>query len=394
MNELLWFLLPVAAAAGWFAGKRNQTRATAAWNYANNIHKDVNLLLSERTLKPDELLDSLAETDGEAADTYIALGNLFRRRGDVDKAILLHESLLNTVKLEPTLRSSAMVALAQDYDSAGLMDRAEALYRKLIASNPAFPDYWISLIHLHEREHDWAAAIESAQAMKAAIPPNNKTIEKADLPRRLAHFHCELALRAAHDGYEEQFGELLEKALSYYPESARAHIMLGQRALRKGRNDDVLEHFRAVEAARPALLPEIIDDWFAALRGASDPQALDDFIEHIRGRRNAYSVIRTTRDVIAEREGEAEGDRFLKEQIVRRPSLKSLRDWVHDQVQVARPEERENVQVVATMLDQVVEEKPLYACRVCGFNGNVLHWQCPGCARWDTVTTIVGIEGE
>jgi lipopolysaccharide biosynthesis regulator YciM len=87
-------------------------------------------------------------------------------------------------------------------------------------------------------------------------------------------------------------------------------------------------------------------------------------------------------------------DRFFKQQILKRPSLKGLRDWVHDQLTLSRPGEREKVQVICDLLDQVVEDKPTYQCHSCGFQGNVMHWRCPSCGSWDTVTTIIGVEGE
>ena len=121
---------------------------------------------------------------------------------------------------------------------------------------------------------------------------------------------------------------------------------------------------------------------------------LHTFVKHIRNQRNAYSVVRKTRDVIEQIDGRDAADKFFKAQVLKRPSLKGLRDWVSDQVPLSRPGEREKVQVILQLLDQVTEDKPTYQCSHCGFQGNVLHWRCPSCGTWDSVRTIIGVEGE
>ena len=122
--------------------------------------------------------------------------------------------------------------------------------------------------------------------------------------------------------------------------------------------------------------------------------SFDHFLKRIYSQRNAYSVIRSTRAVIAERHNPQLADRFFKDQILKRPSLKGLRDWAHDQLELCKPDEREKVQVICDLLDNVVEDKPAYRCKLCGFQGNVMHWRCPSCEQWDSVSTIIGVEGE
>jgi len=145
---------------------------------------------------------------------------------------------------------------------------------------------------------------------------------------------------------------------------------------------------------RPELMPAIIDAWFDALINAGDESALRTFIDRIQHRRNAYSVVRTTRTVIEKMDGLEQADRFFKNQILRRPSLKGLRDWAQDQVAISKPDEREKVQIIFTMLDTVVEDKATYQCGRCGFLGNELHWRCPSCTNWDSIQPIIGMEGE
>ena len=241
-------------------------------------------------------------------------------------------------------------------------------------------------MQLHERESDWP------QAIKVALNCQRDTELECDA--RLAHYHCELAELAIKEERLDDANRLLGDAISHSPHSARANMLLAELALDSGQYDTAAELYDFVEAVRPELMPEIIDKRFEVYTRAGDTQQLKNFIARIRAQRNAYSVIRSTRAIIAEQHSAKLADRFFKEQILKRPSLKGLRDWAHDQLLLSKPGEKEKVQVICDLLDQVMEDKPGYRCSACGFQGNVMHWRCPSCGTWDSVSTIIGVEGE
>ncbi len=387
MLTLLWLLLPVAAAAGWFAARRSgAARPEAFWNYSANFHEGLNKLLNDTGELPGELFDSLDDTDKDTADTHIALGNLYRRRGDINRAILLHESLLDKPELGEQVHAAALLELAKDYDSAGLLDRSEDTLRKLIDSGQRLPESYGAMLVLHERERDWDRAIETATEVERVTGENRSSV--------VAHYYCELAEEAKAAGYNDQAKKLAVDALTRSEQCARAHMVLAELARAENNHALAIKHYANVETLRPALMPDIIDSRFDALRKVGDETALRKFIDHIRQQRNAYSVIRTTRSVIEEMDNVESANRFFKDQILQRPSLKGLRDWAQDQIAVSKVGEREKVQVICAMLDKVVEDKPTYQCERCGFLGNQLHWRCPGCNTWDSVQPIIGAEGE
>lgn len=385
--DLLWLLLPVAAAAGWVAAKRSDAkRPDAFWDYTRNFHRGLNVLLSEQQGKSDELFDDLAGTSRDTADTHIALGNLYRRRGEVERAILLHQSVIDKVSLPDDIRATAKFELAQDYGSAGLLDRSEQVLHELLSSEYRREDAYDSLLQLHEQEQDWEQAI--AIAVECEKSTGNS------LRARIAHYYCERAVLAQKRQQTLAAAGLLEKARRHDPDCARALMMQASMAQLAGNHELSLSLYDRVEALRPELMPEIIDSRFSALQAAGDSEQMLVFVKRIHDQRNAYSVIRSTRAVIAELHSTEAADRFFKDQILRRPSLKGLRDWAHDQVALSRPGERDKVQVICDLLDQVVEDKPAYRCKSCGFQGNVMHWRCPSCGQWDSVSTIIGVEGE
>ena len=384
--EILWFLLPVAAAAGWLAARNSISgKASRFWDYSQHFHEELSQLLSENDAN-QTLFDSFTHGERDAADTHLALGNLYRRRGEFERAIRIHESILTKQDLDNDVHVMARFELAKDFDAAGLLDRAEEEFGALIKSGQLREEAYEELLQFHERGQDWM------QAIKVALQCETET--GRDLSCQIAHYHCELAEIAscANDTLETQ--RQLKLALQHWPQSARAHVQLATMALREGEPSRAIDHFDKVEAFDSALMPVIIEQRFAALKSTGDLSALKKFVQRIQSQKNAYSVIRTTRQVIADLFDEKVAERFFKDQILKRPSMKGLRDWAHDQLALSKPDEREKVQIICNLLDQVMEDKPAYRCRSCGFEGNVMHWRCPGCASWDSVSTIIGVEGE
>ncbi len=396
MLNLLWFLLPVAAAAGWFAARRSASvHPDAFWDHAQNFHKGLNVLLNEQTDKSDEVLfANLDDLDRETAETHLALGNFFRRRGEVDRAIHLHESLMGKSELGADVQAAARFELARDYESAGLLDRSEEIFHELLNSDQRTDDAGKALMQLYERGRDWAQAADVAQkALTSSEAAGNQ--ERANTLRyRIAHYRCELAEEAARAGYSAEARDLLLDACESYPGGARAHMALALLACDACDWDQAIQYFEHVEISQPSLLPEIISPWLKALANQSPSSGLDEFIKRITERRNPYSVVRATREMICERYDKTQANRFFKDQILKRPSLRGLRDWVSDQVDIAVEPEREKINIIRAMLDEVIEDKAQYLCHSCGFKGNQLHWRCPSCGNWDTVETIIGAEGE
>lgn len=387
MLNLLWLLLPVAAAAGWFAAKRNEQVGSndpdRFWDYASNYHRGLNYLLNEQPDKAVDLFVNTTDIDQDTADTHLALGNMFRRRGEVDRAIRIHQSLIDKHELDDKTRATALFELARDYDKSGLLDRSENLFRQLIEQNHQVSPAYEGLLSIYERERDWQHAIEIAREYER--------ISGQPTGRLIAHYYCELAEESTDDSEKPGY---LDSALMFCADCARANMLWGELALAQKDYARAIDRFERIERQQAELIPEIIAPMFEALRNAGDEQALRAYIERIRGRLNAYSVIKLTADVIADLDSPAAADDFFKEQIVRRPSLKGLRDWAVAQIDKSPSREREKIVAMCDMLDDVVKNKPSHQCIDCGFRGQTLYWRCPSCGHWDTVQTVIGAEGE
>lgn len=388
MWYLLWLLLPVAAASGWWAGRRSanagkgRRRALAGDEYFRGL----NYLINEQ---PDEALDvfiRLVEVDSETVETHFALGSLFRRRGEVDRATRIHQNLIARPNLDRDSRDLALLELARDYMRAGVLDRAEGLFRELMGVRAHGAEACRQLLTIYEREREWQQAIDIARRLQRST---GRTVGYL-----IAHYHCELAEQERQSGQEKAARQLVARALAADPDCVRASMMEGDMAAAAGRYRQAARAYRRVESQDAAFLPEVIDRLLDAMQRAEPAAVLNAYLDRIRGRYNGFTVVRAASEVIREHEGEEAARAFFREQIARRPSLRGLRDWVASELDHASDKSRPGGEVVLQMLDQLLESKPIYQCHQCGHQGRVLHWQCPSCRNWSSVKPVIGIEGE
>lgn len=388
--DLLWLLLPVAAASGWWAGRRGARRGGSARAKAprppSDYFRGLNYLLNEQPDKAIEVFLRLVEVDSETIETHLALGNLFRRRGEVDRAIRIHQNLIARPNLASELRSYALLELARDYMRAGVLDRAEGLFSELVRNRSHVAEASRQLLTIYEREREWKAAIESAERLQRVTGEY-----QSDL---IAHYWCELADTERRRGDDKAALKLAQRALGADQGSVRASIIEGDIAMDAQQYRQAVRAYRRVESQDPAFLPEVIERLLTALGQVEHASALEAYLDRLRGRYNSISVIQAATNLIREREGEAAARDFFREQLLKRPSLRGLREWVALELDHASERSRPGTEIVLDMLDRLLESKPVYQCNQCGYQGKHLQWQCPSCRSWNTVKPIIGIEGE
>lgn len=386
MLELLWLLLPVAAATGWWTGRKGVRRTALVERNDTEYYRGLAYLLDEEEDKAIELFIRLVQVDQDTVETHLTLGNLFRKRGEVDRAIRIHQNLIARPNLPRQVRGDGQLELARDYLAAGLLDRAEEVFASLIDDKLHVEDAFDGLILIYEREKEWDSAIgASKRAYRSSGVSRRKTI---------AHYHCEMALGALSEGDEKKARQQLKQALHFDRNCARASMMLGDLAMRSSRAAAAVEYYRAVEDQCPELLPEVVDRLLESIQRSGDASALSEFSERARESLSSFSVTRAMSGLIEQREGAGVAERFFKERLLKRPSLRALRHWASMELRNRKPEDRDNIQVIVDMLDRVIATRPAYACTNCGFKGQSLHWQCPGCHHWDTIRPIFGDEGD
>lgn len=388
MYELLWLLLPIAAASGWIMAKRSQERTqhSRSRDFSSDYFQGLNFLLNEQPDKAIEVFIRMLEVDSDTVETHLALGNLFRRRGEVDRAIRIHQNLIARPTLSKTQRSAALLELGQDYMRAGWLDRAESLFDELLENNLYTVQALRHLLDIYQQEKEWDKAItvarrldnESGQSMKPMI----------------AQFYCELAEAALKKGDENIANQMLKRALGNDKRCVRASLLQGRLAMRAENCKAALRAFHQVEEQDIDYLPEILEQVRQCYVNLNSIETFKDYLRSIIERYNGVSPVLMLADLLAKTQNDAAAAEFMTEQVRKRPSVRGLGRLIDLNLVDATGKGKDDLLILRDLVGQLLKNKPVYKCSHCGFAGKSLHWQCPSCKEWNTVKPIHGIEGE
>ncbi|KAB2897723.1 MAG: lipopolysaccharide assembly protein LapB [Xanthomonadales bacterium] len=385
---LLFLLLPIAAFSGWVLGRRRSERTSGARvnELSSSYFRGLNYLLNEQQDKAIEVFLKLAEVNRDTVETHLALGNLFRRRGEVDRAIRVHQSLIARHNLSDEEKTVALLELGEDYMRAGLLDRAETLFADLVAMDALAPSALRHLIGIYQHERDWDKAIDHARRLEHVSGESQATM--------IAQFHCELAEQARAQGDRDGARAQVAEAFSVQPECVRACMILGHLNSAEGQLDAAIEAFERVADLDPDYLPEILSPLLDCYARAQQMQRAEQFLLRIIERHRGVTPVLALARLYASTRGEAKAVEFLTHSLRQRPSLRALMALVDMNLRNVQGEARENFLTLRELTAQLIEVKALYRCNRCGFGAKAHHWQCPSCKSWGSVRPVHGATGE
>jgi lipopolysaccharide biosynthesis regulator YciM len=378
----LFLLLPIAALTGWVIGRRGGERHsdTQVSRLSTTYFRGLNYLLNEQPDKAIELFLHIAELDKDTFETQVALGHLFRRRGEVDRAIRLHQGLVQRPDLSDPQKVQALLALGEDYMRSGLLDRAETVFTDLAKIDQRAPQALKHLIGIYQSERDWAKAIENASRYEAATgEPMGKLI---------GQFECELAerLRAAGDAAGAR--EAVARAYAADSNLVRAGLLEGRIEVDAGNDAAAIRAFERAARHDPDFLPEVLPPLLAAYERVGDGPGARNFLsemsEHYRG---IAPVLALTRLVETE-DGVADARAYLARQLKDRPSVRGEAALI-DLTLAAGADPTATLQDLKHITDQLLVRNPSYRCSRCGFGARSHHWQCPSCKEWGTIKPLL-----
>jgi lipopolysaccharide assembly protein B len=364
-------LIASGAIIGWLSTRKLYRKAPRA--PSREYLAGVNYLVKDEPDRAVEAFLRAVSVERDMVETQFALGALFRRRGEVDRAIRVHQNLIAREALEPGFREQAKYALAQDYLRAGLYDRAEALLRELCEGGPYQAQALHDLLSLYETEREWARAIEVHKLLERH--------DKPDQPEAIAHYHCELAeeARKAQDlprAREEL--RLARRAVRKFPRGA---LVRADVAIDMNEPDLALRLLRRVPLEQPQLAGEVLARIVRALKSAGRTAELSTLIGELAAEGPAVADAFAYATIVA---GELDSPALLglaRDYIAREPSVAEL-------VEVLRPGETILEDGMLKRLCAALKRQALRAarfrCSECGFSSNSFFWQCPGCKRWDS----------
>ncbi|HET9822493.1 MAG TPA: lipopolysaccharide assembly protein LapB [Burkholderiaceae bacterium] len=368
--DLQWLLLglPVAFALGWIGSRvdlRQWRREQRAQPKA--YFKGLSLLLAEQ---PDKAIDAFIEAvqnDPDAAELHFALGNLFRRRGEFERAIRVHQYLLQRGDLPGAERQRAQHALAQDFMKAGLFDRAEAAFRALDGT-PYETEARLALLQLHERARDWHSAMAVARQLELA--------GAGSFAQRIAHHHCELALQAEAQGDAAAADAALRAAREAAPEAARPLVLVAQRQARGGDTAAALASYDDLRRRNPGAFVLAASDYVDLARRVGQPGAARAVLEQLAADQPALELLRA----LATLDERPAGALPLAAQMLRAQPTLSMALEVLDAKAASDPA----LSAVRDAVARAAQPLQRYRCAACGFEAKRYFWQCPGCQSWDS----------
>lgn len=382
--NLLWLLLPLAAASGWLGARLDQKRRAKrnSFDLPSAYFKGLNFLLNEQPDKAIEVFTRVLEVNSETVETHLALGNLFRRRGEVERAIRMHQNLIARPTLDKEQRSHALLELGQDYLKAGLFDRAENLFLELaeirVHSEPALR----LLLRIYQQEKEWSKAISSARKLARLSGESMDDV--------IAHYYCELAeLGFAKSDYAAA-RRYVKEALSSDRNCVRASILLGDIEAAGDRYREAIKAWKHIEEQDAHFLGEVAEQIADGYRRFDDDNGLYEFFQSALERHQVIALVLTFAEVIKNREGVDAAEKFVVESLRRKPSVHGLHRLIELNLAEATGTNKDDLMLLRNIIEELREQHRGYACQQCGFKGKSLHWLCPGCNQWNTIKPVLG----
>ena len=375
--ELWWLLaLPLFFGLGWLAARidiRQVVQESRA--LPRSYLSGLNFLLNEQ---PDKAIDAFVEAvriDPQTVELHFALGSLFRRRGETDRAIRIHQLLVDREDISEDQRLQALGELGQDFLKAGLLDRAEAAFLRLreTRANDVALRY---LLEIYQQEKDWAKAIEVAEA----LPEHEGVMWRTEV----ANFHCELAASAMADSRYEDARRQIDEAFAVNRQSVRASILLGDLHAAQGRDAEALEAWKRIENQNPVYLSLVAE---RIMEACGRLGRVEQGHQLLRAWLSAHPSLDLLDELFhweLEREGARAAYALVREELRRNPTLLGLDKLLEAAMLTAPVEQRGDIELVKQLIHGHTRRVARYRCDACGFKARQFHWRCPACGGWET----------
>lgn len=392
MTEIgLFVVLFVALFIGWAMGRKSPKKKskTDKKSVPADYFRGLNHLLNDQHSEAiDAFVDSL-EVNSDTFDIHLTLGNLFRKKGEIQKAINVHQNLLARPEISQREMRMVQLELASDFMSAGLLDRASRLLLNMASSSRKSefqPEILTLLVDLYEFEQSWDKAIQIGTEL-IKDKPSKKEI------KRLAHFHCEMANELQSKEQWKPAFLHFKSALEVDPSCIRASIGAADVLNSQRRYRDAIKELKHAAEQDPEFISIIIPklkDCYQRVWGSS---GYIKFLEEQNQKKPTTTLIMALVQHHMEKDKEY-AEMFLVEQLRKHPTIKGFKELINLQLGDSQGPNQQHLAVLYELINQLVEAKHKFQCRQCGFAGHQLHWQCPSCKNWGTVKPIHGLEGE
>jgi len=375
--EFWWLLaLPVFFGMGWIAARIDlKSLLSESRALPSSYFRGLNFLLNEQPDKAIESFLQVAKENPQTVELQFALGSLFRRRGEVDRAIRMHQDLVNRDDLPADERRIASLELSQDYFKAGLLDHAEGVLSAL-AKKDSSPEVHRHLLDIYIQEKDWEKAIEAARKLEVSARRNYQ--------KEIANYYCELAIGEQLHGRGAVAQEHLDRALEANRKCVRANILRGEWLARAGRHAEAIDAWKAIEQQDPGYFGLAAEGMLESYKAMG---RLGEGLVLLRGLQHRYpglDLLNVVYQATAEHEGDEAAWRLVRDEVRRNPTLVGLDRLIDAELVRSPPERRQDLQLMKNLVHSHAEALAVYLCANCGFTARQFYWQCPACGGWET----------
>jgi lipopolysaccharide biosynthesis regulator YciM len=375
--EYWWLLvLPLFFGLGWAAARIDLRQLlTESRALPRSYFKGLNFLLNEQPDKAIEAFIEVVKVDPETIELHFALGSLFRRRGEVERAIRMHQNLVERPGLAAEQKLSALFELAQDYFKAGLLDRAEEMFLKLETTSYAEQALRF-LLEIYEQEKEWNKAIGIAGKLE--------TVTGRSHQKEIANFYCELAMSEMMHSRPDAARPHLAEALSHHRQCVRANMLLGDLEFSAKDPEAAIDAWKRIESQSPQYLALVAERIYNAYKRRGK---LDEGVNLLRGYLAKYpslDLLNVVFQGMLESQGNEQAYQLARDELRRMPTLLGLDKLLEAQLLEAPLDRRRDLELVKELVNEHTRSLTMYRCDNCGFRARQYYWHCPACAAWET----------
>jgi len=374
----LWMLLvfPLFFVMGWLAARIDIKQLLSESSaLPRSYFEGLNFLLNEEQDKAIEAFIEVVKVDPQTIELHFALGSLFRRRGEVDRAIRMHLNLVERTDLEENKRQQAIFELAQDYLKAGILDRAEALLLKLKATQYAKAALDL-LLDLYQKEKDWLKAIDITHRLSL--------ISNQPYNQQSANFYCELAAAEITQNKIDAARAHLEQALAANPHAVRATIMSGDLDNAEENYTQAIATWQHIEQQNPQYLPLVAERLLHAYEQINRTEEGIAKLQQYLKLYPSLDLVNVLFAIILQRDGAEPAYTLVRDELQRNPTLLGLDKLLEARLLEAPAEHRADIEMVKKLVHQRTRSLAMYRCVNCGFKARQFYWHCPACYGWET----------
>lgn len=380
----LFLLLPVVYLFGWLKGRSHSTdkERDSSHTLSSDYFKGLNYLLSDQQDRALPVFLKLVQIDNETIDTHLALATIYRRSGNYDKAIEIHQNLIAKPSLSPKYRSKALLELGRDYLTAGLFDRAEGLFNDVIKSGFYDKDARQYKLTIFQQEKEWLEAISEAKTL----------IQQGDssLKPLIAQFYCELSKQFFLKGNLKQAELAVKNALAYNSDCIRALIARIRNAVSSKKYKDAVKYIKQIQQTDSDYFLSVLSYCVESYRELGKVDELIDYLRSVEKQNVNLSLMEVIASLMTENQSDEAAQNYLQQQLSIAPSMNGLASFINLMNKQGNYTCNTHFQEIQKVIESMKKKQDQYHCNKCGYTSGTLNWQCPSCHVWGEIKPVIG----